>query len=540
MHFIAKTASLSCLARRIMALSKSPLSTETGKKSWAQAFKAYLDPRALVMLLLGFSSGLPYLLIFSSLSIWLKEAGFDIKVITMFSWAMLGYSFKFVWSPLVNAVPIPLITKQLGQRRSWLLVAQVIVAFSIIMLGSFNPTRDLILDYMAFFAVLLGFSAATQDIVIDAYRIEIAEKTMQPVLSGMFMAGYRLGLIAAGAGALFLAEYLGSTKTAYSYAAWQQTYYMMASLMTVGIVTTLAIKEPRVTRSQQDRPMGDYLQLFLLFLVSVIALVSSFIVIGNALPDTTTPLQGFIFESIKFLGAVLMAMLTAAGLLKAKLIKKQVAVEMWVAPIQDFFIRYGKKAVWLILLIGLYRISDIVAGTTSNLFYVNLGFSKTDIALAVKTFGMGMSILGGILGGLLAGRFKIMNAMLMGAILASSSNLLFVMLAGKGHDFFYMYFAVMFDNLASGLASAIFVAFLSVLTNIRFSMVQYALLSSLMTLTPKILGGYSGAMVENMGYASFFTFTALIGVPVLFLIYMVDKHVMGEHAKFKTVEYEDE
>ncbi|MGL5252433.1 MAG: AmpG family muropeptide MFS transporter [Moraxella sp.] len=523
-----------------MALSKSPLSTETGKKSWAQAFKAYLDPRALVMLLLGFSSGLPYLLIFSSLSIWLKEAGFDIKVITMFSWAMLGYSFKFVWSPLVNAVPIPLITKQLGQRRSWLLVAQVIVAFSIIMLGSFNPTSDLILDYMAFFAVLLGFSAATQDIVIDAYRIEIAEKTMQPVLSGMFMAGYRLGLIAAGAGALFLAEYLGSTKTAYSYAAWQQTYYMMASLMTVGIVTTLAIKEPRVTRSQQDRPMGDYLQLFLLFLVSVIALVSSFIVIGNALPDTTTPLQGFIFESIKFLGAVLMAMLTAAGLLKAKLIKKQVAVEMWVAPIQDFFIRYGKKAVWLILLIGLYRISDIVAGTTSNLFYVNLGFSKTDIALAVKTFGMGMSILGGILGGLLAGRFKIMNAMLMGAILASSSNLLFVMLAGKGHDFFYMYFAVMFDNLASGLASAIFVAFLSVLTNIRFSMVQYALLSSLMTLTPKILGGYSGAMVENMGYASFFTFTALIGVPVLFLIYMVDKHVMGEHAKFKTVEYEDE
>ena len=523
-----------------MALSKSPLSTETGKKSWAQAFKAYLDPRALVMLLLGFSSGLPYLLIFSSLSIWLKEAGFDIKVITMFSWAMLGYSFKFVWSPLVNAVPIPLITKQLGQRRSWLLVAQVIVAFSIIMLGSFNPTSDLILDYMAFFAVLLGFSAATQDIVIDAYRIEIAEKTMQPVLSGMFMAGYRLGLIAAGAGALFLAEYLGSTKTAYSYAAWQQTYYMMASLMTVGIVTTLAIKEPRVTRSQQDRPMGDYLQLFLLFLVSVIALVSSFIVIGNALPDTTTPLQGFIFESIKFLGAVFMAMLTAAGLLKAKLIKKQVAVEMWVAPIQDFFIRYGKKAVWLILLIGLYRISDIVAGTTSNLFYVNLGFSKTDIALAVKTFGMGMSILGGILGGLLAGRFKIMNAMLIGAILASSSNLLFVMLAGKGHDFFYMYFAVMFDNLASGLASAIFVAFLSVLTNIRFSMVQYALLSSLMTLTPKILGGYSGAMVENMGYASFFTFTALIGVPVLFLIYMVDKHVMGEHAKFKTVEYEDE
>lgn len=519
-----------------MEISKQPVSNDQSvlaadtKKSWGEAIKAYMDKRAWVMLLLGFSSGLPYLLIFSSLSIWLKEAGFDIKVITMFSWAMLGYSFKFVWSPLVNAVPIPLLTKWLGQRRSWLLIAQIIVAFAIFMLGSFNPTSNIVLDYMAFFAVLLGFSAATQDIVIDAYRIEIAEKSMQAVLSGMFMAGYRIGLIAAGAGALFLAEYLGSTKSAYHYVAWQQTYYIMASLMLIGIVTTIAIKEPTVTRTQHERPLSDYLQLFLLFVISVVALIVSFIVIGNVLPETTSKFLGFIFETIKFIGAVLFAVGTALLLLKANLIKKQVAVEMWVAPIQDFFIRYGKKAVWLILLIGLYRISDIVAGTTSNLFYVNLGFSKTDIALAVKTFGMAMSIFGGILGGLLAERFKIMNAMLIGAILASTSNLLFVMLAGKGHDFFYMYVAVMFDNMASGLASAIFVAFLSVLTNIRFSMVQYALLSSLMTLTPKILGGYSGAMVENMGYPTFFTFTALIGIPVLFLIYMVDKHVMSQDA----------
>lgn len=523
-----------------MELSKQPASNDQQglvvdtKKSWGEAIKAYLDRRAWVMLLLGFSSGLPYLLIFSSLSIWLKEAGFDIKVITMFSWAMLGYSFKFVWSPLVNAVPVPLLTKLLGQRRSWLLIAQIVVAFAIFMLGSFNPTSDVVLDYMAFFAVLLGFSAATQDIVIDAYRIEIAEKSMQAVLSGMFMAGYRLGLIAAGAGALFLAEYFGSTKASYNYAAWQQTYYIMASLMLIGVITTLAIKEPTVTRVQHERPLSDYFQLFLLFLISVVALIVSFIVIGNILPESISKLMGFLFECIKFIGAVLFTIGTALLLLKANLIKKQVAVDMWVAPIQDFFIRYGKKAVWLILLIGLYRISDIVAGTTSNLFYVNLGFSKTDIALAVKTFGMAMSIFGGILGGLLAERFKIMNAMLIGAILAAASNLLFVILAGKGHDFFYMYFAVMFDNMASGLASAIFVAFLSVLTNVRFSMVQYALLSSLMTLTPKILGGYSGSMVENMGYPAFFTFTALIGIPVLFLIYMVNKHVMSQDAVKET------
>ena len=306
--------------------------------------------------------------------------------------------------------------------------------------------------------------------------------------------------------------------------------------MLIGIITTLFIKEPTVTRTQHERPMSDYFQLFLLFVISVVALIVSFIGIGNLLPETgkaTPSIVAFMYESIKFIGAVVIALITAMALLKANIIKKQVADEMWVAPIQDFFVRYGKKAIWLILLIGLYRISDIVAGTTSNLFYVNLGFSKTDIALAVKTFGMAMSIFGGILGGILAERFKIMNAMLIGAILASTSNLLFVMLASKGHDFTAMYIAVMFDNLASGLASAIFVAFLSVLTNIRFSMVQYALLSSLMTLTPKILGGYSGAMVDSMGYEKFFTFTALIGVPVLFLIYMVDKHVMKQPAKFK-------
>ncbi len=517
-------------------LNLSSYETDSTKKSWGEALLAYLDKRALVMLLLGFSSGLPYLLIFSSLSIWLKEAGFDIKIITMFSWAMLGYSFKFVWSPLVNAVPIPAFTKSLGQRRSWLLVAQVVVMVAIFMLGSLNPTNESVLNYMAVLAVLLGFSAATQDIVIDAYRIEIAEKSMQPVLSGMFMAGYRIGLIVAGAGALFLAEYFGSTKNAYNVIAWQHTYHIMASLMLIGIITTLFIKEPTVTRTQHERPMSDYFQLFLLFVISVVALIVSFIGIGNLLPETgkaTPSIVAFMYESIKFIGAVVIALITAMALLKANIIKKQVADEMWVAPIQDFFVRYGKKAIWLILLIGLYRISDIMAGTTSNLFYVNLGFSKTDIALAVKTFGMAMSIFGGILGGILAERFKIMNAMLIGAILASTSNLLFVMLASKGHDFTAMYTAVMFDNLASGLASAIFVAFLSVLTNIRFSMVQYALLSSLMTLTPKILGGYSGAMVDSMGYEKFFTFTALIGVPVLFLIYMVDKHVMKQPAKFK-------
>lgn len=514
-----------------MDMSKKPVTaadslTMTPKKSWSESMRAYFDKRALVLLLLGFSSGLPYLLIFSSLSIWLKEAGFDIKIITMFSWAMLGYSFKFVWAPLIDAVPLPGLTQALGRRRSWLLVAQLAVMLSIFMLGSFNPTDINVLNYMAFFAVLLGFSGATQDIVIDAYRIEIADKSMQTVLSAVFIAGYRIALITSGAGALFLADWFGSTKGAYHYEAWQHTYFVMAGLMVIPIVTTLLMPEPVRGMSRHERTTPEYIQLFILFLLGVIAFIAGFVGIGSILPEVDSPLFSFLLETIRFVGSALLAALVGWALIKLNLVKKEVAVQVWIDPIRDFFVRYGQKAIWLLLLIGLYRISDIVAGTTSNLFYLSLGFDKTDIALAVKTFGMIMSIVGGIMGGVLAERFKIMNAMLIGAILASASNLLFVLLATRGHDFAFMYLAVLLDNLASGLASAVFVAFLSVLTNIRFSMVQFAILSSLMSLTPKLLGGYSGGMVDHMGYPFFYTFTAFIGIPVLWLIYIVDKKIM--------------
>lgn len=525
------------------ALDVPHITTTMTKKSWQQAMMAYLDCRALIMLFLGFSAGMPILLIFSSLSLWLREAGVDRSVVTMFSWAALGYSFKFIWAPLIDAVPLPVLTAKMGRRRAWMLMSQIGVVLAIVLMASINPAEQSLLPMMAMAAVLLGFSSATQDIVIDAYRIESAPLNMQSVLSAMYTAGYRLGMIVAGAGALYLADSFGSTEAVYHYPAWRNTYFIMAAVMGVGILTTLLIKEPLIKEplikepmlttepisepiNQEIRQMGqtsDYVRLVAVFVLSVMAFIMVFKLSGSLLPKVDSPLMGFLLEVVHLVLALGLALATGYALVQAKLVDKQVAFATWIEPVLDFFRRYGSQAMLLLALIGLYRISDIVAGVISNVFYQDMGFSKTDIATAVKLVGVVMVIVGGFLGGILAQKMRIMRAMMVGAILACVTNLLFVLLTLHPGELMYMYVAVIFDNLAAGLASAVFIAFLSALTSIRFTAVQYAIFSSLMTLLPKVLGGYSGAIVDNRGYLFFFIFTFAIGIPILGLIYWVDK-----------------
>jgi PAT family beta-lactamase induction signal transducer AmpG len=225
-----------------------------------------------ILLFLGFSAGVPYYLIFGTLSLWLSEAGVERSAVTFFSWAVLGYSFKFVWAPLVDRLPVPLLTKWLGRRRSWLLLAQAAIIFSILLMSSFDPAYSL--TWMAIAAVLLGFAAATQDIVVDAYRIEIAGERLQAMLSSTYIAGYRVGMILSGAGALALAQELGSSQSDYSYSAWQMTYLIMAAVMGVGVLTTLLIKEPNSQASTANQySTKDYALFFLIFLLSVLVLI---------------------------------------------------------------------------------------------------------------------------------------------------------------------------------------------------------------------------------------------------------------------------
>ena len=500
--------------------------------SFAAFKEAYFNPQALAMLFLGFAAGVPILLIFSSLGLWLREAGIDRSTVTMFSWAALGYSFKFIWSPLVDVLPVPVLNKWLGQRRAWLLLTQMGIIGAIVLMASVDPAQSR-LSIMALGAVLLGFSAATQDIVIDAYRIESAPSQMQTALSATYVGGYRIGMIVSGAGALYLADFFGSNEAAYSYAAWQKTYLIMAAVMLIAVATTLFIREPKyAVKKEHMNSTSDNLRLLVVFALSVIGFIFTYVQVGGVLPETDSVGLGFLYGVVRFISSGIVMGVIGYALVEIGLVAKSVATRAWVMPIRDFFERYGKKALLVLALIGLYRISDIVAGNISNIFYQDLGFTKTQIANAVKVVGVIAAIGGGFVGGWIAQKTGVMRAMMIGALLACATNLLFILLFYTPTSFM-MYMAVITDNLAAGLASAVFIAFLSALTSIRFTAVQYALFSSLMTLSPKILGGYSGAIVDATNYPVFFAITFVIGIPILLLVYLVNNHITIEEPAIK-------
>ncbi|OUR71770.1 MFS transporter [Methylophaga sp. 41_12_T18] len=510
----------------------------TQQQSWLETIKTFKHPRVVTMFFFGISAGLPLLLIFSSLSLWLREAGVERAAVTYFSWAALGYSFKFVWAPLVDSLPVPLLTQFFGRRRAWLLLSQTMIMLSIAAMAMIDPATQT-LSLLAWAAVLLGFSSATQDIVIDAYRIESAETELQALMSSTYIAGYRIGMLLAGAGALLLATYFGSTMTNYDYQAWQTTYLLMAALMLIGMLTTLIVDEPESKSLQNKQSNQHYVGFLLLFVLAVAAFVSSFYVsseIATVAKSALTSmvanasLAGVLVELLRLAFALMMAAAVAKLVVYSGLVQGKQVIDTYIEPVHDFFQRYGWSLAWLLLaLVGLYRISDIVLGVIANVFYLDLGFTKPEIATVVKSFGLAMTLVGGFLGGLLAMRFGVMKILFLGALLSALTNLLFMALAQMGNDMTMLYLVISADNLSAGIASAAFIAFLSSLTNISFTAVQYAIFSSLMTLLPKILGGYSGTMVETMGYEQFFLMTAIMGLPVLVLILWANKHFKIEH-----------
>ncbi|GJM05533.1 MAG: MFS transporter [marine bacterium B5-7] len=489
------------------------------------------------MLFFGFSAGIPLLLIFSSLGLWLREAGIERSAVTFFSWAALGYSFKFVWAPIADKLPIPFLTHKLGRRRAWMLLSQIAIISSILSMAFVDPANSTShLKIMALACVMLGFSAATQDIVIDAYRIESASSDLQALMSATYIAGYRIGMLFSGAGSLFIAGSLGSELDSYNYHAWQITYSCMAVAMLIGIITTLCIKEPEKNRiTEYKYSNATYIKFFLVFILAVIGFVISFHLSSefsaswkNNLSEIliNKTLSNFCVEFFRlFLGTGIFITIVFT-LIKFKFVEKKIIVESYLEPVLDFFQRYSiKLAILLLVLIGLYRISDIVLGVIANIFFQDLGYSKQEIASVVKTFGLFMTIAGGFLGGILSIRYGVMKVLFLGALLTVLTNLLFMLLAVKGYDIQLLYLVISADNLSAGIASAAFVAFLSRLTNISFTAMQYAIFSSLMTLFPKIIGGYSGSIVENVGYTNFFLFASLLGLPVLVIIYLANKHL---------------
>ena len=384
--------------------------------------KVFLNIKSIRMLLLGFSSGLPILLVFSTLSVWLVKAGVSRSTITMFSWAALAYSFKFIWSPIIDSLRLPF--SSYGHRKSWLLVSQLMVIFSLIFISYTDPAKTLILTAIG--SVLIAFSSASQDIIIDAYRIESAPQKMQGALSSMYIAGYRIAMLVAGAGSLLLASYLGVD--IYNSNVWKTVYLTMAFLMVIGVLTTVYSPEPKVKRKISLLSFNEQFR----FLITFILAITIFIFIYSFLDNPFTnkePLEKFLYALIRisfcFFGSGILIYL----LIKINFVKKKSATIAYFKPISDFLERYGRTALIILLLIGLYRIADIVMGVVANIFYLDKGYNVREIATYSKFFGVFATIIGGIIGGYSAIKIGTLRDLIIGELIAADSNFLFACLA---------------------------------------------------------------------------------------------------------------
>jgi PAT family beta-lactamase induction signal transducer AmpG len=459
--------------------AQSALKDQPVRRSWRGDLQVYLEPRVARMLPLGFSAGLPLLLVLGTLAFRLREAGIDRTTIGFLSWVALAYGFKWAWAPLVDRLPIPLLTRALGRRRSWLLAAQSVIILALAGMALTDPAVHL--ERLVLFALLAALASATQDIALDAFRIESAEARVQGAMAAAYQVGYRTGMMLAGAGVLWIAAAFDPDESTYQHAPWMIAYLAMAGLMAVGMLTVLLSREPAVAISGETQRLEREL---------------------------------------------------AAQIERGRLPGPFAAAAAWLyaaawGPLLEFLRRYRWQAVLLLALIATYRISDIVLGVMSNPFYRDMGFTKEQVGTLSGVFGIFMTLLGAAAGGVLVLRLGVMRVLFAGAALSALTNLLFAWLSTRGNDVWGLVLVISADNLSGGMASAAFVAYLSSLTNVAYSATQYALFSSLMLLLPKFLGGFSGLAVDSFGYPAFFVATAVLGMPVLLLVWLAGRYASG-------------
>ena len=435
------------------------------RRSWLGAVKVLVNRRALTLLCLGFSAGVPFLLVFSTLTAWLRDYGVSRTAIGYFTWIGTLYAIKFLWAPVVDRAPIPWLTAALGKRRSWMLVAQLTIAGGLLGMSTVDPSTNLIA--MALLALLVAFGSATQDVALDAYRIEIADDDEQAALASAYVIGYRMAIISTGAGALYLADYY----------SWEVSYRVMAMLMGVGLLTTLLATEPH------HRQLGDLMQNE--------KRVRDFLLRNQHSAGWRKNIGAH------FIGAI-------------------------VCPLEDFFQRYGVHALMILALVSCYKLSDISMAAMANPLYIDLEFTLTEIANVTKVFGVAVTIIGGITGGIFVARYGVMRMLIVGACLVASTTLLFAWLSTQGHSLSALVITISGDNFTTGFTATVFIAYLSSLTSRNYSATQYALFSSLMNLPSKVMGGFSGRLVDAWGYFDFFLYVAAIGIPaILIAVYLM-------------------
>lgn len=429
----------------------------------------YFQPEVFRMLFLGFSAGLPLLLVLGTLSLLLKDAGISKSEIGFASWIGLAYSIKVLWSPVVDNFKLPILSRLLGKRRSWLLFSQVGIALGLFMISQTDAGTDT--QRLVVFALITAFLSATQDIVIDAFRVESNDDKKQGAAAATYIMGYRIGMIVAGAGAL---------KIAASY-DWEVSYQIMAICMGVGILGGLLSPEP----PHKKQVLGE------------------------------TELEKDISEKL------LKPLANNKETLKEKVQNHPAFmyfVKAILSPFVDFFRRYKWWGLVIIAFILSFRVSDIVLGVMTNVFYDDMGFTKDEIADYSKIYGLIMTIVGAFIGGYVVNKVKILWCLLWGIILVILTNLLFAYMASQPKDVGFLIAVISADNMAGGFSMGVLMAYFATLINEEFTATQFALYTSLMTLTGKVLGGFSGVNIENWGYPMFFTYAASLGIPALLLI----------------------
>ncbi|HET8638072.1 MAG TPA: MFS transporter [Acidobacteriaceae bacterium] len=422
--------------------------------------RIYLRRPVITMVFLGFSAGLPFMLVFATLTVWLREAGVSHTEIGFFSWIGVTYSIKVLWAPVIDRLPVPGLTRALGKRRSWMLVGQLGIAAGLVGVSCLDPAADL--GLLTAFGLIVAFCSATQDIAVDAFRIEAEDDIYQGAMAATYQLGYRIANLVSYTGVLYLA----------SAASWHAAYRAMAGLMLIGIATVLLSREP-------EHPIHPE------------AVLREQRALAFAARNAHIP-PGLRRLAAWFVGAV-------------------------VGPLLDFFARNGWLALAILAFIGCFRISDIAMASMANPLYIDLGFSKPEIANISGVYGLLMTLLGAMAGGTIVARYGLMRPLLLAAVLASSTNLLFAWLAEHGASVGLLVLTISADNLSGGFAGAVFIAYLSSLTNTAYTATQYALFSSLMTLPGKLVSGFSGMVVDAQGYAAFFVYTALLGLPAVLL-----------------------
>jgi PAT family beta-lactamase induction signal transducer AmpG len=477
---------------------------------WGAALAAYADPQVRSMLLLGLSSGLPFPLVLTTLSARLRQAGIDRTTIGYFSLVGLAYSLKYFWAPVVDRLPLPGL-RRLGRRRSWMLLAQCGIAVGVMLMASHDPHEGA--AHFALLAVFTAFWSATQDIAVDAWRIEAVATDRQGAMAAAYQTGYQIALIAAGAGALVAASNYG----------WAASYTLMAALMGIGITTTLLTAEPRMSAQRQASYDPALLESTLRRLtprnlaMTMLATAATWAAISACLALLLPSLSLAPVFGVALLFQALVLVLSALPPLHPAL-KWLTIVAM--LPVVDFFVRQGwRLALPMLGLLITYRLNYSTMGAAANPFYIDMGYSLDQIALVSKVYGVLMTLAGALVAGLLVKRIGIPRTLLIGWLLLTVANLFYSYFATLHHPgTHWLAAAVSFDNIGNGIAGTAFIAWMSSLTNTAYTATQYALFGMLWSLPAKSIASQWGRIVDAFGYPPFFVYTAAVGLPALLLI----------------------